>query len=201
MISSDHATAEITHFLNKWVLTCKITLHKDLSIDQIEMNYSWAIMHSTCLAFNKLSIALYLSKCWESINNQTSTKLTNPNVLYLCSAHIMYRISYHLDKNYKIDKKVKRLVLYAFGIIVKSNNIEEIILVFEFLCTLLTTKLMLPQVTKSLIDLEGLVKGGVEMNSPESYFLEVTPKILKVILKMSHFGRYFEELYHIVQEH
>ena len=80
-------------------------------------------MHSTCLTFNKLSIALYLSKCWEIINNKTSTKSTIPTVLHLCSAHIMHRISYQLDTNYKIDKEVKRLVLYAFGTIVKSSNI------------------------------------------------------------------------------
>ena len=190
MISSDHGTAEITHFLNKW--------DKDLRIDQIEMDYSWAIMHSTCLAFNKLSIALYLTKCWEIIHNKTSTKSTITTVLHLCSAHIMHRISYQLDKNYKIDKKVKRLVLHAFGTMVKSSNIEEIILVFESLCTLLTTELMSPQVTKSLIDLEGLVKGDVEMNSPQSYFLDGYPENIEsdTYRKMSPFGRYFEELYH-----
>ena len=106
MISSDHGTAEITHFLNKWVLTCKAILHKGLKIDQIEMDYSWAIMHSTCLAFNKLSIAIYLCKCWEIVNDKTSTKLTIPTVLHHCSAHIMHQISYKLDKKNKIDKKV-----------------------------------------------------------------------------------------------
>ena len=118
MISSDHGTAE-THFLNKWVLTCKAILHKGLKIDQIEMDYSWAIMHSTCLAFNKLSIAVYLCKCWEIIHGKTSTKLTIPTVLHLCSAHFMHQISYKLDKKNKIDKKVKCLVLNAFGAMVK----------------------------------------------------------------------------------
>ena len=33
IISSDHGTAEITHFLNKWVLTCKAILHKGLRLD------------------------------------------------------------------------------------------------------------------------------------------------------------------------
>ena len=48
MISSDHGTAEITHVLNKWLLTCKAILHKDLKIGHIEMDHRWAIMHSTC---------------------------------------------------------------------------------------------------------------------------------------------------------
>ena len=40
IISSDHRTAQITHFLNKWVLTCKAVLHKDLKTGQIEMDHS-----------------------------------------------------------------------------------------------------------------------------------------------------------------
>ena len=58
MICNNHGTTEITHFLNKWALTCKVILHKDLNINRIEMVYSRAMMHSICLAFNKLSIAL-----------------------------------------------------------------------------------------------------------------------------------------------
>ena len=76
-------------------------------------------MNSTSLAFDKLSIALYLCKCREIVNDKTSTKLTIPIVLHLCSAHIKHQISYKLDKKYKIDKKVKCLVLHAFGAMVK----------------------------------------------------------------------------------
>ena len=56
---------------------------------------------------------------------------------------------------------------------------------------------MLPQDTKSLKDLEGLVKGEVEMNSPESYFIYGYPENIETdtCTKMSPIGRYFEELY------
>ena len=46
---------------------------------------------------------------------------------------------------------------------------EEINLVCESLCILLNTELMLPQVIKSLLDLEELVKGDVEINSSEQW--------------------------------
>ena len=39
-------------------------------------------MRSTCLAFTKLSIALYLSKCWEFLNNNSSIHLTIPTILH-----------------------------------------------------------------------------------------------------------------------
>ena len=83
------------------------------------MEYSWELMHNKCLEFNKLSTASNVSKCWEIVSDKTSTKVTIPTVLHLCSAHIMHQISYKLDKKYKIDKKVKSLVLHAFGTMVK----------------------------------------------------------------------------------
>ena len=99
-------------------------------------------------------ISLYLAQCWEIVTNKTTTKLDIPTVLHLCSAHILHRISYKLDRINKLDRRVKRLVLHSFGTMVKSNNIEEIRLVFESLCILLTTEFRLPQVIQSLLDLE-----------------------------------------------
>ena len=72
-------------------------------------------------------------------NNKTITKSDIPTVLHLCSAHILHRIRYKLDRINKLDKKVKRLALHSFGTMVKSNNIEEIRLVFESLCIQVTS--------------------------------------------------------------
>ena len=168
-----------------------------MKIGQIEMDHSWAIMHSTCLAFNKLSISLYLAQCWEIVNNKTITKSDIPTVLHLCSAHILHRINYKLDRINKLDKKVKRLVLHSFGTMVKSNNIEEIRLVFESLCILLNTKSRLPQVIQSLFDLEKLVKGNFEIKCSENFYIDDYPDNAEgnTHRKTSPFGRYFDECY------
>ena len=63
------------------------------------------MMNSTCLAFNKLSIALYLSKCWGFVNNNSSIKLTISTILQLCSALILDRISFRIDKTIKLKRK------------------------------------------------------------------------------------------------
>ena len=46
---------------------------------------------------------------------------------------------------------------------IKVNSIFNLISIFESLCILLNTELMLPQVTKSLLDLEDLVKGHLKI--------------------------------------
>ena len=154
-------------------------------------------MHSTCLPFNRLSISLYLTQCWEIVNNKTTIKSDIPTVLHLCSAHILHRISYRLDRINKLDKKVKRIVLHSFGTMVKSNNIEEISLVFESLCIVLTNELMLPEVIKSLVDLEKLVKGNFEIKCSENFDINDYPDNAEgnTYRKTSPFGRYFEKCY------
>ena len=113
MISNDHTTAEITHFLHKWFLTCKNVISKDLNIAQVEMDYSWDILHSACTVFNKSTLVDYLEKCWHIIINKE--KLDLESVLHICSAHIMHRFSHQIAKKFNVDKKLKLLILYALG--------------------------------------------------------------------------------------
>ena len=91
MISSNHGAAEITHFLNKWVLTSKLIMNREIKIVQIELDYSWAMMHSACISFNKINVLSYLDKCWEVVNN-VKPEFSFSTVLHLCSVHIMHRI-------------------------------------------------------------------------------------------------------------
>ena len=72
MISSDHSTAEISHFLNKWCSSIKLFNNTDLKVKEVVIDFSWALIHITCLAFNKFTILSYLQNCW----NPSITMLT-----------------------------------------------------------------------------------------------------------------------------
>ena len=65
---------------------------------------------------------------------------------------------------------------------IKVNRFSTLISIFESLCILLNTELMLPQVTKSLLDLEDLIKGDLKSIVQNAILLIITLKILKVIL-------------------
>ena len=45
----------------------------------------------------KINIMSYLDKCWEFVDNLKS-KLDITTVIHLCSADIMHRVCYNLDK-------------------------------------------------------------------------------------------------------
>ena len=138
-----------------------------------------------------------MDHCWEFVN-LNSTKIIFPTVLHLCSAHIMHGLSYRLEKNFKIKKHWKQLILHAIGTILKSSRILEINLVFTSLCYLLSSEIMSSTVNRSLLDLEVIVKGEMEINDFQQEQIDKESKFMENGLtyrKQSPFGRHFDTLY------
>ena len=102
MISSGHTSAEISYFLHKWSLDAKKILGGNLKIGQIEIDFSWALIHSTCNVFLNSDIYTYLDKCWSRI--ELNHKENFEVILYLCSAHLMHSIGCHINKRFKLNK-------------------------------------------------------------------------------------------------
>ena len=163
MISSNHSTAEISHFLNKWCLSVKTFTTMELKIKKVEIDFSWAVMHSTCLAFNKFSILNYLQYCWEFIaNNEILGAIT---VLHLCSAHIMHRISYNLNKKFKLEKALKRIILHVFGRMVNCRQMNKINLLFGLVCYILCIKKQTSVYYNKLNQLEECIKAEINVSN------------------------------------
>ena len=103
---------------------------------KVEIDFSWAMIHSTCFAFNKFSIINYLKYCWEFIaNNENLGDIIT--VLHLCSAHI---ISYNLNKEFKLEKSLRRILLHVFGHMVNCRQMNEINQLFGLVCYILCSR-------------------------------------------------------------
>ena len=196
MISSDQGTAEMIHFLNIWYLNSKIVLHKELFIHRVEIDYSWALIHRTCIAFNKMKILGYLESCWKIVSTDGGS-LGTLSVIHLCSAHIMHRISHNLTKTYKIDKNFKQLIQHVFAAILRSITMREIDRLFTLLCIVLSNEYSNEIVNSSLVELNALVTGKIELqqenvvNFEDDY--EPSDNSITYRLK-SPFGRHFDIL-------
>ena len=107
MISSGHTSAEISYFLHKWSLDTKKTLGNVINIGQIELDYSCALILSVCNVFLKYNIDSYLDICW----NKLKIKIRTQNVfIHLCSAHLLHRIGFYINKKYKLKKHMKKVL-------------------------------------------------------------------------------------------
>ena len=97
---------EISHFLKQWLYDVKKVTNNEVTPNQIEVDYSWAMLHSVCNSFNKQTLEDYLNTSWQVIH---TPKSTNPpkTIIHICSAHIINRLSYELSHKFRIDKLQK----------------------------------------------------------------------------------------------
>ena len=103
MISSGHISAEISYFLHKWSLDTKKTLGSVINIGQIELDYSWALIHSVCNVFLKCDIDSYLDICWNKLKiNSTDKSREFKGIIHLCSTHLLHGIGFYINKKYKL---------------------------------------------------------------------------------------------------
>ena len=84
MLSSDHTNVEISHFLNKWLYTTKKVFSKAFSQAHIEIDYSWAMLHSICYSFNQESLGKYPSNCLQMNTTQDIVNTHNKAIMHRC---------------------------------------------------------------------------------------------------------------------
>ena len=111
MLSSEHTNVEIAHFLNRWQYTVKKVLNREFTPAHIEVDFSWAMFHSACQSFNHENLENYLKSCWQITNTSlqiSESKIQPKTVILICTAHIMHRFSYKLDRTMRAQKTPRR---------------------------------------------------------------------------------------------
>ena len=109
-----------------------------------------------------MNIIGYLESCWSIVNTDQGSPCTL-TVIHLCSAHVMHRLSHNLTKTFKIDKKMKQLILHVFTAVLRSITMREIDRLFTLLCIGLSNEYSNEIVSSGLVELNVLVTGRVEL--------------------------------------
>ena len=61
MLTNDNSTPSIEYFLTKLIRDAQ-AIHKTLVPKQVEVDFSWAMLNATCMAFMRCSVSAYLQK-------------------------------------------------------------------------------------------------------------------------------------------
>ena len=105
------------------------------TVQQVETDYSWALMDSVLMSFNRETISAYLERAHIVIEIQKiHSDLHKFTVLHLCSAHIVKAVSQGFGKRMQ-DKGLKEYVTYCFAILLNSTSMDEALRVFQHVCT------------------------------------------------------------------
>ena len=179
MISSAHSSAEISYFLHKWSLDAKnIIGSSDLNIGLIEIDYSWALIHSVCSAFLKCDLETYLNNCWTKIEFDPEGEFIDYNtIVHLCSAHLLHGITFHVNKKFKLNKNAKKLLLHSIGFIIRSSDMSKINNVFNSLCLVFLSKQLDDHVKENILNLDSLISND---------YNAIEDKVVELILNTIH---------------
>lgn len=95
-------------------------------VHQVETDYSWALIGSVLLAFNKETVGAYLERAHRIVSNNClqSVDLPNFTVLHLCSSHILKAVRQSFAKKTN-NKALKEYATYCFALLINSSSLEE----------------------------------------------------------------------------
>ena len=158
LLSNNHSVPPLAYWLLQFLHTLgKYTTHR---VNQIETDFSWALMQATLLAFNRESVDAYLARTYTIINRQKRWDEIKPTtILHLCSAHIIKAVSNTVSRKTD-DPGLREFVTFVFARIQNTVSLQSGQEIFKHLCTVLLAEHVHPNVHQSLDFLQQLIAKG-----------------------------------------
>ena len=103
-------------------------------ITQVETDYSWALINSVLLSFNKENISIYLIRAFEIVSGQTE-QIPKFTVLHLCSAHIIKAASKAFGRKTG-DRGIQEYATFTFAYLLNCTSMQVAHEVFYHMCVL-----------------------------------------------------------------
>ena len=105
-IMSDHSTFSIKWYLGKFLQVLEQSTHKSHQVKKIEVDFSWAMVHSATEVFNKVDLRTYLQRSFEvTTKAKEDSSFSFFTAVHLCASHIIKGISNNLSKRTKNKKE------------------------------------------------------------------------------------------------
>ncbi|XDV39447.1 hypothetical protein PO909_008694 [Leuciscus waleckii] len=122
-ISNEHSIPTLTFWQMETLRQLgQITTRK---VHQVETDFSWALIGSVLLAFNKESVSSYLNRAHLIVSQKVkSADAFNFTVLHLCSSHIIKAVTQGFAKKTG-EYAVKEYATYCFGLLLNSTTLQE----------------------------------------------------------------------------
>ncbi|CAF1412635.1 unnamed protein product [Adineta ricciae] len=164
MLSESHGTMDIIHWMN-----CFIEKYKQI-YGYSEQFPKPPIIHSDrALVFLNAGIQIfnrdetmnrYIERCWRIIHRTASKQDLEITIVHACLGHFMKNVKKHASKH--MNKKQVPFGMWLMALLVNSNTLNEMIIVWRNICTLL---LSVNQNDHFKISLSVLSKMADQMNA------------------------------------
>ena len=132
LLTNSHSIPSISYWLMEFERKLSYTTKR--RITQVETDYSWALINSVLLSFNKENISMYLIRAFEIVSGQTE-QIPKFTVLHLCSAHIMKAVSQAFGRKTG-DRGIQEYATFSFAYLLNCTSMQVAHEVFYHMCVL-----------------------------------------------------------------
>ncbi|MEL6804171.1 MAG: hypothetical protein AAFO91_10355, partial [Bacteroidota bacterium] len=133
MFSSSHSTAFIRFWLESFLQA--VYRSTSLRLRRVEVDFSYALLHSISQATNKMGFIPYLERCYSLLVNELPTPKTM-TIIHVCSAHAMKAVTNSIS-GMVCDRSVKELFGFVFARMIDCVTLKQVEEIFHHLATLL----------------------------------------------------------------
>lgn len=99
----------------------------------IEVDFSFALLHSVIRAYNGESLISYITRSWEACFGKEEFDGT---CIHICNAHLSHAVSTHLNRK-KVQKRVRYLLIDVVRKLQESTTLKQCTDIFEDCVTVL----------------------------------------------------------------
>ena len=197
MVYSEQTNIEISHLLNRWLYDVKKVTSSEILPNKVEVDFSWAMLHGVCNAFNKQNLEWYLNRCWETIHTSNSTNSIKV-IIHICSAHIMNRFGYKLSSKFRMDKQRKQKIMFIMARMTSCTTMDEMNQLFGALSMVCLSKKIYPKIEESFDKLDSSICLDKEFDFDLENITELDESLpnemgdSKTYKSRSPFGKHFQ---------
>ena len=158
------------------MMSKKVT-NKLIVPNHIEVDYSWAMLHSVCNSFCKETLENYLNT-WQYIQTHSSSTNSLKTIIHICTAHVMNRFNYKLGHNFQLDKQRKQKIMFIMARMVSCTVFDEMNQLFISLCMTSLSKNLYPEIQKYFDKLDNAISiSSEEFNVDLEYLPELDEEL------------------------
>jgi hypothetical protein len=129
-ILASHTVPSIGYFFGNVVNSIEQIKRKLIRPSFFIIDFSAALMNATLQTFNEENINAHLNRCWNVLCGKYNFKqLQSISFIRLCCCHVIHAVARSLTAA-RIDKKIRRGVLYIFAFILCGHDIKQLYDIF-----------------------------------------------------------------------
>jgi len=173
MLTNEHSVPPITFWLMQFIR--KVSQYTKLRVQQVETDYSWALLQSVLLSFNKESIVSYLDRAFATcLKQKTWKEIQMYSVLHICSAHVLKAVTQSIGRK-TADKGLKECATFGFARLQNTTSMTTALKIFRSLCAVLMGKHNNNTVMIHLKTMQDLIKKSKIPDTEDSETFQESP--------------------------